>query len=534
MVRGRKMTQATKLIGKVRRGVQNVAYGNPLYQKILAAGETPTRLHFTPADLWPGDAQAGQSMLSAQQSMFDSGENTAVRHAATTLRNLRAIGTDSARVASVRLIDNWLRQFNGWNEAEWRSGNAGARIAAWIGFYDFYASATTPDFTQRLVASLHRQWKHLVRTISPALTGVEAVQAARGLIYGGLNFPDGDKALGLACDLLQRQMAAEILPDGGHISRSPTAQLHILRHLIDIRNVFELADIGLPESIHAGLAAMLPALKFYRHGDGGLALFHGSVEETPLLIDAVLTQAALRGRVLRRLPDSGYERLTAGRSLLIVDAASPPPRAFGQKGHAGLLSFEFSFGRERIIVNCGAVPHGSAEWRAACAATAAHSTLTVADTNACDLDIDGGIAGNVQTSAQRFEEGGAHGLEMAHDGYQPRFGLMHHRILRLSGDGESLTGRDILQGKGGAEFTLRWHLHPDVLVSLSQGGQTALLRTASGSGWRLRVENESLGLESSIYCGNAVPRRTMQLKTSSIMRAGETVVTWSLTRERKA
>ncbi|MGB9152824.1 MAG: heparinase II/III family protein, partial [Alphaproteobacteria bacterium] len=300
------MTQATKLIGKMRRGVQNVAYGNPLYQKILASGDTPTRLHFTPSDLWPGDAQAGQVLLSGQQSMFDQSESTALKHAATTLRNLRAIGTDAARIASVRLIDNWLQQFDGWNETEWRSGNAGARIAAWIAFYDFYASAAPADFTQRLVFSLHRQWKHLVRTVEPSLTGVAAVQAARGLIYGGLNFPDGDKALGLACDLLQRQMAAEILPDGGHISRNPSAQLHILRHLIDIRNVFELADIRLPESINAGLAAMIPALKFYRHGDGGLAFFHGAVEETPLLIEAVLTQAVVRGRVLRRLPETGY------------------------------------------------------------------------------------------------------------------------------------------------------------------------------------------------------------------------------------
>jgi uncharacterized heparinase superfamily protein len=362
---------------------------------------------------------------------------------------------------------------------------------------------------------------------------VDAVQAARGLIYGGLNFPDSDGALGLACDLLQRQMASEILPDGGHISRNPSAQLHILRHLVDIRNVFELADIRLPESIGLGLGSMIPALKFYRHGDGGLALFHGSVEETPLLIDAVLTQATMRGRVLRRLTETGYERLTAGRSLLLVDAAAPPPRAFGAEGHAGLLSFEFSHGKERIIVNCGAVPNGNAQWRTACAATAAHSTVTVADTNACDIDKDGGVVGMAQTSAQRFEEGGAHGLEMSHDGYRPRFNLHLHRILRLSGDGETLAGRDILQGKAGREFTIRWHLHPTVQVSLSQGGQTALLRTPSGGGWRLRVESGNLSLESSIYCGNAAPRRTMQIKTSGITEMGDTVVTWSLTRERK-
>ncbi|MDR3450808.1 MAG: heparinase II/III family protein [Alphaproteobacteria bacterium] len=532
------MTAAVKIINKVRRGVQNVAYGNPIYQKILASGDTPQRLHFTPSDPWPGDAQAGQNLLSNQQSMFERTESTALRHAATALRNLRAIGTDTARTASVRLIENWLAQYDGWDEVEWMPGHLGSRIAAWIGFNDFYAPAASIDFNTHLVTSLHRQWKHLVRTISPSLTGVEAVQAARGLIYGGLNFPEGDKALGLACDLLQRQMAAELLPDGGHVSRNPAAQLHILRHLVDIRNIFNLADIRLPESIGMGLASMIPALKFFRHGDGALCLFHGGIEETALLVDAVLTQAVVRGRVMHRLTETGYERVMAGRSLLLVDAGSPPPRSVSPSGHAGLLSFEFSHGRERIISNCGAVPYGGAQWHAACAATAAHSTLTVADTNACDVDSEGGIVGHVATTAQRFEEGGAHGIEISHDGYRSQFGLMHHRILRLSGDGETLAGRDILQGAagrgGGKEFTIRWHLHPGVQASLSQGGQTALLRTPSGGGWRLRVENGTLGLESSIYCGSATPRRTMQVKTSSLTNNGDTVTTWSLTRERKA
>ncbi|MDD3370573.1 MAG: heparinase II/III-family protein, partial [Alphaproteobacteria bacterium] len=206
----------------------------------------------------------------------------------------------------------------------------------------------------------------------------------------------------------------------------------------------------------------------------------------------------------------------------------------GAEGHAGLLSFEFSVGRERIIVNCGSVPKGSSEWRSACAATAAHSTLTVADTNACDIDKDGSIAGHVQTSSVRFEIGGAHIAEMAHNGYMSRFGLTHTRTLQLSTDGEALQGRDLLKGKRGRDYTIRWHLHPSVQVSLSQGGKTALIRTPSGSGWKLKVDSGHLDLEGSIYCGGSAPRRTMQIKTSGITEDEDTQVSWTLSRERKA
>ncbi|MDD4615640.1 MAG: heparinase II/III family protein [Alphaproteobacteria bacterium] len=528
------MNQAAKIIGKVRRGVQNVAYGNKLYQKFLAAGETPMRLHFAPPDPWPGDASAGMALLSEQRSMFPVVEEATLRNTSTTLRNLRAVGTDAAREMCARLIDRWLEQFDGWDKDEWLPEHLGARIAAWIGFYDFYAPVASSDFVQRLVTSLHRQWKHLERTMSPSLKGVEAVQAARGLIYGGLNFPEGDNALGFACDLLQRQLAAEILADGGHVSRNPSAQMRMLAHLVDIQNVLTMAGIAPPPSIGTSVTSLVPGLKLFRHGDGGLALFHGSAEEVPLMIDAILTQAVIRGRVVRRLPETGYERLQAGRSLLIADAASPPPRAYGTEGHAGLLSFEFSSGRERLIVNCGSAPHASAEWRSACAATAAHSTLTVADTNACEIDGDGSIAGSVMTSTHRFEQNGAHYLEMAHNGYYARFGLTHTRAFQLSADGDTLLGRDALQGKKARPYTLRWHLHPTVQVSLSQGGQTALLRTPSGAGWKLRVEKGQLGLESSIYCGGAVPRRTMQVKLTDVTSSDDTVVTWTLARERKA
>lgn len=528
------MSQATKLFGKVRRGVQSVAYGNPLYQKLLSVGETPLRPSFTPPDPWPGDAHAGMEMLSDQISMFSFTEDKASVNEATVLRNLRSVGTEAARHACVHLIEGWLRQHDAWNEAEWAPEKLGSRIATWIGFYDFYAPVASEDLVARLMASLHRQWRHLERTITTALKGLPAIDAARGLIYGGLNFPDGEGALGFACEILQRQFVSEILPDGGHVTRNPSDQLHILAHLVDIRNILDMADIHVPASINSCITALAPVLKFYRHGDGGLALFNGSTEETSLMIDAVLVQAVPRGRLLRRLPETGYERLQAGRSLLFIDAASPPPKAFGNNGHAGLASFEFSVGRERIIVNCGSMPNGSPEWRAACAATAAHSTLIVEETNACQIDNQGGVSGHVLSSAQRFERNGVQTVEFAHNGYHSAFGMTHMRTLQLSEDGDILTGSDILQGRKNHAFTIRWHLHPTVQVSLAQGGQSAFLRTPSGSGWRLRVEKGQLALEPSIYCGNAQPRRTIQIKITGTTETEETVIPWTLSRERKA
>jgi len=364
------------------------------------------------------------------------------------------------------------------------------------------------------------------------MVGAASLQAIRGLVYGGLNFPEGDKALGLAVNLLTRQLNAEILRDGGHISRNPSAQLHVLRHLLDLRAIFKAAELDIPDSVRIAIASMVPILRFFRHGDGGLALFHGSAEETPLLIDAVITQAETRLRALRRLPNMGYERLVAGRSLLLVDTAAPAPRGYDRAAHAGLMSFEFGHGRERIIVNCGAV-EGSDEWRKACAASAAHSTLIIEDTNACEILDRGGLGSSVAVQAQRYEQNGTQSVEMSHAAYDPAYGILHQRLLSLSQDGEELRGCDILQGAANRHYALRWHLHPLVQASLSQNGETALLRTASGSGWRLRAEGLRLDLEPSIYCGSGTPRRSQQLKLAGRTLTSPARLSWSLTREKK-
>jgi uncharacterized heparinase superfamily protein len=513
---------------KVRKSVQSAAYGNPIYQKILAAGDMPNQLRFAPPDIWPGDAQIGLALLAQQQSLFD--QSGALRHDMTALmRGLRAVGSEAAQQAIRQMIEQWLKCYDNWHETEWSPAVLGKRIAAWLGFYEFYAPQASIEFIEDITGSLSRQWKHLLRAIPPSLTGLDGLYAIKGLIYGGLNFSDGERAIGLGLDLLRRQLQTEILPDGGHITRSPTLQLHMLRHLIDLRMVLQAAEISAWREIQLSIAALVPALRLYLHGDGGLALFHGGGEETPLLIEAVIAQSAIRARTLRRLPKTGYERLQAGRSLLITDIGHPPPYGYDQQAHAGLLSFEFGAGRERLIVNCGSI-HGSEDWRLASASTAAHSTLTVEDTNACELQSD---VAAVLIEAQRYEEDDAQCIDMMHDGYRPNFGLRHRRSLRLAGDGYQLQGRDELAGSSGRNFAVRWHLHPAVQASLLQGGQAALLRTAAGSGWRFRLEGASLGLESSVYCGAGAPHRSLQLKASGRTHGDPTTISWSLTREKR-
>ena len=520
-------------------------YGNPIYRALLNRRPCPEKFLLPPGDSWPGNAAAGQKLLGVQSGLFEyeSGEIRPVWNrkeilSHSWLRDLRAVGTEAAKKKALTLIEKWLAQHDSWHEESWAPGVLGERLANWIRFYDFYCATADPDFSARLISSAARQWFHLSRCLRRDLMGEEGLCAIKGIITAGLALAKNDQVIDTAVETLKRLLFAEILSDGGHISRNPYLQFQVLRHLIDIRSVMAAAKYDVPHELATAIERMVPALKLFRHGDGGLALFNGSSEGSPLEIDAALTLSGARGRVLRRLPHTGYERLTAGRSLLLVDVGTPPPRPYDRTAHAGLLSFEFSVGKERLIVNCGTGPENDSEWRMAMASTAAHSTLNLRDTNACEILPDGGIGHRPKRiSAQRYEQDGAHYVEAEHNGYESKFRVIHYRALCLASEGTELHGREVLSGPPGKDFAVRWHLHPSVQASLGRGGQTALLRLPSGNGWRLRVNNSNhiggLSLEPSVYGGGLPLRRSLQIKVSGRTQEDPAVVSWLLAREKK-
>lgn len=532
------MESPIKFVGQVKKRIQSVTYGSSFYRHMLDQGTAPERLRISIVDPWPGDAQKGQAMVAGQPGLFDldASSHADRRRRLLThewLRDLRALGSDMAKRKAASLIRDWIENQEEWDEEAWSPEILGARLSNWIGFYDFYGAQVPGVFEPELLLSMARQLRHLINTAPANLIGFDNLQVIKGLIFGGLGLIDSEKALGLAFELLDRQLEAEVLPDGGHVSRNPEHHARVLRSLIDIRSALCAGQIDVPPDLDLAITRMVPALKFFRHGDGCLALFHGGSESQSLQLDATLTLSEAKGRVLKCLPQTGYERVTAGRSLLMIDTDLPPQRPYDQSAHVGLMSFEFSVGKERILTNCGAGVSGDADWQHAMAASAAHNTIIYRDKNACELLPDGGIGSRQpkEMIAQRYEQDGLQVVEMSHDGYMQKYKVMIQRSLGLTKEGDELRGRDIVSGPEGSDYAIRWHVHPKVTVSLAQGGGSALLRTAAGHGWRLRVRGADLALENSVYCGQDSPRRTFQLRASGRVKEDTSIVEWNLTRE---
>ncbi len=321
-----------------------------------------------------------------------------------------------------------------------------------------------------------------------------------------------------------------MLPDGGHRSRSGAAQLACLRCLVETRAALLAAAQPVPEFLQQAIERAAPMLRFFRHGDGKLALFNGAVEMDPASIDLALARAEARARAPLSATDSGFERLQAGGTLVLFDCGKPAPAGFDGDAHAGILSFEMSHGRERLIVNCGAYDGPNAEWRMAMRATAAHSALVVADTNSVEIRPDGTLSRGPDTvSQERTDEDGNVWASASHDGYRRPFGLTHVRQLFLAADGDDLRGEDSLTGSAGRGFAIRFHLHPEVEATLAPEGGV-LLRLPGGSAWRFRAEGAVLSLGESIYLGSGAPRKSRQVLLDGHVGTHGATVRWAIRR----
>lgn len=262
-------------------------------------------------------------------------------------------------------------------------------------------------------------------------------------------------------------------------------------------------------------------LRFFRHSDGALALFNGAGPVDPELIAAIFLLDDSRARPPGQAHYGGYQRLEAGRSVLLVDVGAPPPPALSATHHAAPLALELSSGRHRFIVSTGSASHLDPDWRQAARETAAHSTVTVADASVGEFlghdDLLGRRLGPIlatppwRVTASRHENQGITAIVAAHDGYLAAFGLMHERTLRLSPRGDRLDGRDRIfapsrRKPARAEAALRFHVHPDIrLIRLSNG--VVQLLADDGEAWEFHVRGGEARVEPSVFLGDAGPPR---------------------------
>ncbi len=508
---------------KAARASAGFAY--PLFR----VGAKARQLLFAPPDPWPRDFERGRRMVASGEALAwdaaaESGEMGA--HRFGWLGDLRAAGGDAARLRGQSLLKDWIRRhgLKPWRPL-WTPPLLADRIINWVAHFDFFGRPAPQSWKAPFFASLAHQARALARAVPRLSATAERVRALQALVAFGAAVPGAQARLDRALDLLGPMLEAWP-PHGVVAERNPSDQLAVLRSLIGIRAVLVAAHHEPPPALETAIARAGRALAALRHGDGALALFHGGVEEERRMIDVALALSGAAAAVPREF-SGGFERASVGDTLLLLDAAPPPPRGHDGGAHAGMLAFELGVGAQRLVVNCGAYHGRDSGWRTAGRMTAAHSTLVVGDRNSAEVQPGGGLRrGPAEMTLDRQEEQGAVWIEASHDGYLGRFGILHRRRLFLAADGADLRGEDrIAPAEGrripkktlGTPFAIRFHLHPFLAVGEAERDTNGIMAVpfacAESGPWHLIAGRRlAATVEESFYLGRGgPPKRTRQI-----------------------
>ena len=524
-----------------------------VYRRFLT-GPLSDRILFHPYDALPRrleDADAllrgrfrfhGKTVEVKEGSIFDhmppSEEWAKALHSFAWLPPLALAGGEPARTLATNLISQWLKRHSRYSEPAWSPEVIARRLVHLFAHGRMVIANSELLWRSKVFVSLREQSRMLARIAGEAPDGIRRFEAAAAFALSGACLGDSQRRLDEGLKRLEAEIGRQILPDGGHVSRSPEELVNCYRLIMMVMDALGAGGLEVPHAIRSAYDRIAPTIRFFRHGDGALALFNGGTESDPRTIAGLLARDEVRGQPFQFARHSGYQRLTAGKSLVLMDCGAVPPGAFSSAAHAACLAFEFSSGNQRIVVNCGAAGTSQPKWESALRATAAHSTLVVADVSMAPI-LPPGFARNLlgprllrgptEIETRRVETAQGWSVEASHDGYMVPFGVRHERQITLSGQGLAVTGADRLLPKAGkhakdTSYAVRFHIHPDVRMSPSQGGGV-LLKLPNGEGWRFRSGSQ-IAIEESVYLGGDQVRRTEQIVLSGAFKDQPVEVAW--------
>lgn len=547
------------LAGQQFRATLGALYTSPFYRWRFSGGAAD-RLIVAPQDLRTADPTVAEEIYAGRFSLAGrvgetsgrspfstpppSPEWAAELHGFGWLRHLRAAHTELARSNARTLVADWIAEYGGYDRVAWQPDIVARRLISWLSHSPLILEGADQALYRRFMRSLARQARYLYRAGSEANAGAPRITAAIALCHAGLCMSGRQRLLRRASRWLCEELEAQILPDGGHISRNPRIVVELLIDLLPLRQTFSARDMQPPQQLISTIDRMMPMLRFFRHADGALAQFNGMGATPADVLATLLAYDEALGAPVANAAHSGYQRMQAGGSVLLMDTGRPPPSIVSREATASCLAFEFSAGANRLIVNCGSPRHGEESWKRVARSTAAHSTVTINDTSSARFAASRFftrrigpvvVAGPRHVSVQRTDDE-EETVIASHDGYLSSFGIVHERIVTLDAMGASVEGEDrFLEPRSRpdaheATFAVRFHLHPSVRASKTQDGASILLMTPRGAAWEFSSGEIEPVLEESVFLGGVdLPRRSEQIvlygRCGSVPRVG-----WRLAR----
>lgn len=379
------------------------------------------------------------------------------------------------------LIDNWISHNPPGLGTGWEPYPTALRIVNWVKW-----SLAGNSLSPAMQANLAIQARWLACNLETHLLGNHLLANAKALIFAGLYFTGEEAAEWRRTGerLLAIELKEQILADGGHFELSPMYHLIVLEDILDLVNLYGASAQDVAPQWTKTVDRMLPWARIMRHPDGEIPFFNDAafdVAPRPAEIDAYAMRLGWgrKGEQVMRgytfLAASGYGRMSAGSAQVFVDLAAIGPDHLPAHAHADTLSFEFSLGTERVIVNGGTSAYGHGLDRKQQRSTRSHATVVLDDTDSSEVWAGFRVGHRARVSeARMWQDSTAIFATGKHDGYRRLPGNpTHRRFWTLQRGGLRID--DDLEGSGSHQIEIVLPLAAELLPRLSPGGVIEIL-----------------------------------------------------------
>lgn len=383
-------------------------------------------------------------------------------------------------------IDTWIDRNPPLHGSGWEPYPLSLRVVNWIKW--FSKMGLTPKMSW--LDSLASQAEVLMQCIEYHLLGNHLFANGKALVFLGIYFSGkrADRWLHKGLQILDRELGAQFLIDGGHFELSPMYHASLMWDMCDLVNLANRSHHAeLTQRLtkwKSGIEKGLEWLSSMVHPDGDISFFNDAAFGiAPRLNDLLHYASQLEVMQplgvpdelsLQSLQESGYCVVhLPNRSKAILDVAKVGPDHQPGHAHADTLSFELSLYGQRFLVNSGISEYGSGPERMNQRATKAHNTVCIDGKNSSDVWSSFRVAKRAfPRELSLTHEGGRVIVNCTHDGYLRLPGQnIHQRTWHFTP--RSLLLHDSLTGLY-TQAEARFYFHPDV----------CLLTTGSGMGQR--------------------------------------------------
>jgi len=430
--------------------------------------------------------------------------------------DLNAVDHISRQDKHRMLIERWIRENNPGYGIGWEPYPVSLRVVNWIKW-----ALNGNVLSHIALHSLAVQTRYLRKRLEYHLMGNHLLTNAKALIFAGCYFAgkEADEWLDRGFRILNKELTNQVLPDGGHFELSPMYHSIVLEDLLDIINIASCYSIKFSiDSIIKTVPKMLLWLNIMTHPDGQIALFNDAAFGISSQPASLANYAHLLGLEIAKsssitgidslsfggvniyvLKSSGYIRAEVGPITLILDTAPVGPDNLPGHAHADTMTFEMTYGIDRVIVDSGVSRYDECVDRLRQRGTSAHNTVVINSKDSSEVWKSFRVARRARPFDLTINET-SNGMVMvrcAHDGYRRLSGQpVHWREWHF--ENNSLMIRDTIEGQY-EDATGRFHFNSGISMEGNENGDTFIIQLPYDVKLFCRIQNGRGRLVTSSY-----------------------------------